>query len=52
MAQWIKALAALGEDLGLVPNTHMVDCSQPNSSCRGFNAPLWPPGEPERGVQT
>ena len=35
MAQWLKAVAALAKDLGLVPSTHMVagnmfNCSSKN----------------------
>lgn len=40
MAQGIRALAALGEDLGLVP---MVAHNTCNSRSRGSSALLWSP---------
>ena len=35
MAQWLRALAALAEDLGSVPSTHMEFITIPNSYSRG-----------------
>lgn len=38
MARHLRVLAALVEDLGLVPSTHMVVTNTPNSSSRGSEA--------------
>ena len=46
MAAQLRALAALPEDLGLIPNTHMAAHNYYNSSFRGCAAFFWPPLEP------
>jgi hypothetical protein len=38
VAQWLRALFALWEDLGLVPSTHMVANNHLYSISRGSNA--------------
>jgi hypothetical protein len=43
MAQWLRALAALPEDLGWIPSTHMVATTICSSSSRGSDALFWPP---------
>lgn len=39
MAQWLRALVALAEDLGLIPSTDMT-AQNSNSSPRGIGHPL------------
>lgn len=41
MSYWFKALAVLGEDPGLIPNTHMTAHSICYSSPRGSDAFSW-----------
>jgi hypothetical protein len=37
MAQWLRALAALQEILGSIPNSYMVDTTIHNSLFKGFD---------------
>jgi hypothetical protein len=48
MAQCLRALAALPEDLGSIPSTHMAahNCLQLQSW--ESNAFFWPPGAPDK----
>ena len=40
MAQSLKALAVLAEDLGSIPSTHLPTIC--NFSSKDLNAPFWP----------
>lgn len=44
MAHWLKVLAALPKDSGLISNTHMV--TYYNSRSKGYDSLFWPPQEP------
>ena len=50
MALWLRALAALSEDLHLVPSIHMVVTVMCKSSSRVSNAIFWPRQAPGRQV--
>jgi hypothetical protein len=39
MAPWLKAQAALSEDLGSIPSTHIMLINVCNPTSRGFNTP-------------
>ena len=41
-AQWLKGLAALSEDLGLISSTHMVSLEWSHSSPRECDTLYWP----------
>lgn len=41
MALWLRALAALGENSGLVPSTHMVQLQGSNTLFRPFVDPTY-----------
>lgn len=41
MAQWFRILAVHTEDMGLVPNTHMMAQTVHNSNLRGPDSLSW-----------
>ena len=42
MAQWLRALAALLEDLGSIPSTHITAYTACDSTSREPNPHFWP----------
>ena len=52
MAQWLRTLTILSEDLGLTPNTHMVAITVCNSSSKGSSVLIATDTRYVSGVQT